>query len=84
MLILAVILMALLWSFWLWFMFARPEKWSSFIDWENDLAVRIGLIPHDWAPWFKGHEKGVTNKLIVGLTVFFCLVALAIILFNHR
>ena len=84
MLILAVSLMALLWSLWFWFMLVRPEKWSAFIDWENDLAVRIRLIPRSWAPWFKKHEKGVTYKIIVGLTVFFCLVALAIILFRHR
>lgn len=73
-------LVALLWSLWLWFMIYRAEQWSRFVDWENAMFSRTGLIPESIICWFKTRETGLTIKVVVSLTIFSGLGSVAVIL----
>lgn len=56
-------------SVWLWVMVVMPRQWSAYVEWENALWVRTGLLPEKWATKLKALENGKTLKVIVGLTV---------------
>jgi len=71
---------------WLWFLIQRPQKWASFVDRENDFLVRKGFISATFADRMKRHEKGLTQKLIVGGDAFLgtgLLIYIGYILFKH-
>jgi hypothetical protein len=57
------------WSIWLWFMLVMPKRWAAFIEWENAVCVRTGLLSKRWAEILKALETGVTLKVIVALTI---------------
>jgi hypothetical protein len=51
---------------WLWFMIAKPERWSQIVDKENDFWVRKGIVPASFSEWFRRFEKGLRLKILVG------------------
>ena len=57
------------WSMWLWVMLMMPRMWSAYVEWENALWVRTGLLPAKWATKLKAMEKGTTLKIIVVLGI---------------
>jgi hypothetical protein len=63
------VVVAVVWSAWLWFMLVMPKRWAAFIEWENALWVRTGLLPRKLAEKLKAMETGVTLKVIVALTI---------------
>ena len=56
-------------SFLLWVMLVMPRRWSTFIEWENSLWIRAGLLPESWAFKLKAMETGTTLKVIVVLGI---------------
>ena len=52
---------------WLWFIVARPARWSQLVDKENDFWVGKGLVSASASAWFRRFEKGPGQKLLVGL-----------------
>ena len=51
---------------WLWFMIAKPEKWSRFVD-RTDAFVRRGHIPSAFEEGMKRFEKGFGMRVFVGI-----------------
>jgi Flp pilus assembly protein protease CpaA len=70
---LAIIAFALIvtvvWSVWLWVMLVMRKRWAAFIEWENAVWVRTGVLPEKWASKLIAMETGITLKVIVGLTI---------------
>ena len=54
---------------WLWSIVKRPEKWSAWVEKENDFWVRKGLASAAFADRCKHREKGLPMKLLVGTIV---------------
>jgi len=73
-----------LWGSWLAFMLWRPAKWERFVDWENERMVSLGLMPSNWAPWFKRLEKGIVLKLLIGFTAGIGFVNVVLMLNRFR
>ena len=63
------LVVAVVCSVWLWVMLVMPKRWATFIEWENAMWVRTGLLPEKWATKLKAMETGITLKLIVALTI---------------
>jgi hypothetical protein len=68
--------MSVSWSVWLWFMLVMPRRWSTFIEWENSLWIRAGLLPETWAIKLKAMETGATLKVIVVLGIALSMMVL--------
>jgi hypothetical protein len=63
------LIVGVVWSVWLWVMLVMPRLWSAYVEWENALWVRTGLLPEKWATKLKAIEKGATLKVIVVLGI---------------
>jgi hypothetical protein len=61
---------------WLWFMIAKPERWSRFVDRENDFWVKRGIVSASLSERFKKFEKGLGQKILVGTGALLGMAAL--------
>ena len=53
------------WSYWLWFILYRPEKWAAFVNRENAWWVKRGVVPKRVAAAFQSLETGPVMKMVV-------------------
>ena len=51
---------------WFWYILARPEQWSRFVDKENDFWVKRGFFSASFSEKFRRFEKGLGQKILVG------------------
>jgi hypothetical protein len=63
------LIIGVVWSVWLWVMLVMPKRWAAFIECENAMWVRTGLLPEKWASQLKAMETGATLKVIVVLGI---------------
>jgi hypothetical protein len=71
---------------WLWFILARPSRWSELVDKENDFWVGKGVLPSAMADWIRRFEKGPAQKFFVGLVGLISAVGfigVAVLLMHH-
>ena len=66
---------------WLWFMMAKPEPWSRFVNRENDFWVSRGIISASLSERIRRFEKGRGQKILVGSGAAFGTVLLLFIRF---
>ena len=66
---------------WLWYMIAKPEQWSRFVDKENDFWLKRGIVSASFSARSRRFEKGLGQKILVGIGAVLGTVGLLVIRF---